>query len=387
MVSFCCDQEEWMPSKLYKDVGGLFLSGRVHIAKSVKGEKRGGPAYEIRWTVTNFQSKMYTHRVSREVVERGIKTYETLSGSTLNKATWKHICEVPSAEAMVDGENLDDYVVLDGSSDLFVTKTPLPSNLQMVEQITKLDFQAGKKMSEPSDLYTHPDGTTETKLIKDKQHLFSTSSSSFLAYLPLAFWKTVVNETNAYAAVDKGKLVTLEEMLRFFGIMFYMTIVDKGEYSNYWGNQAEDEIFGVTATFGLENFMTLKRFQFIRKNLCFRHKVTPEQLKKDPVARIRPLLSMLKYTSTNYPAPRCVAEYNKHMQGVDRLDQLRAKYSLADGHSMQKWHKKLALAFIDIARVNAYVTKCMVDGSDKSIRNQHRQFMIDLASELISVQL
>ncbi|KRY07356.1 hypothetical protein T03_2337, partial [Trichinella britovi] len=114
---------------------------------------------------------MYTHRVSREVVERGIKNYETLSGSTLNKATWKHICEVPSAEAMVDCENLDDYVVLDGSSDLFVTKTPLPSNLQMVEQITKLDFQAGKKMSEPSDLYTHSDGTTETKVIKDKKHL------------------------------------------------------------------------------------------------------------------------------------------------------------------------------------------------------------------------
>ncbi|KAJ0394297.1 hypothetical protein P43SY_007761 [Pythium insidiosum] len=52
---------------------------------------------------------------------------------------------------------------------------------------------------------------------------------------------------------------------------------------------------------------------------------------------------------------------------------------------MQKWHKKLALGVIDIARVNAYVTKCMVDGSDKSLRNQHRQFMIDLASELISV--
>ncbi|KAJ0391924.1 hypothetical protein P43SY_010631 [Pythium insidiosum] len=164
MVSFCCDEEEWMPTKLYKDVGGLFLSGRVHMAKYVKGEKRGGPSYEMRWTVTNFQSKMYTHRVSRDVGDRGIKNYETFSGSALNKATWRHICEVPSAEAMVDCENLDDYVVLDGSSNLFVTKTPLPSNLQMVEQITKLDFQAGKKMSEPLDLYTNPDGTIETKL-------------------------------------------------------------------------------------------------------------------------------------------------------------------------------------------------------------------------------
>ncbi|KAJ0391562.1 hypothetical protein P43SY_003932 [Pythium insidiosum] len=180
MVSYCCEKEEWMPAKLYKDVAGLFLSGRVHVAKPVKGEKRGAPSYEIRWTVTSYQSKMYTHRVSREVVEHGIKNYETLSGSTLNKATWKHI-----------------YAAL---------------------------------------LWNH----------------------------------------------------------------------DKGEYSNYWGNQAEDEIFGVNTTFGLENFMT-------------------------------------------------------------------------------KWHKKLALAFIDIARVNAYVTKRMVDESDKSLRNQHRQFMIDLASEPFSV--
>ncbi|KAJ0388943.1 hypothetical protein ATCC90586_011573 [Pythium insidiosum] len=47
---------------------------------------------------------------------------------------------------------------------------------------------------------------------------------------------------------------------------------------------------------------------------------------------------------------------------------------------MQKLHKKLALAFIDIARVNAYVTKCMRDDQDKPQRNQHRE----LASELIS---
>jgi hypothetical protein len=87
-----------------------------------------------------------------------------------------------------------------------------------------------------------------------------------------------------------------------------------------------------------------------------------------------------------FPAPKCVAEYNKHMQGVDRLDQLRAKYSLADGHSMKKWHKKLALAFIDIARVNGYVTWKMrkTDSDKRSSRNEHRQFMIELVSEMIS---
>jgi Transposase IS4 len=39
--------------------------------------------------------------------------------------------------------------------------------------------------------------------------------------------------------------------------------------------------------------------------------------------------------SHKYPAPSCIAEYNKHMQGVDRLDQLRAMFSIADGHSMK----------------------------------------------------
>jgi hypothetical protein len=48
--------------------------------------------------------------------------------------------------------------------------------------------------------------------------------------------------------------------------------------------------------------MTLKRFKFIRKNLCFRHELTAQDLKQDPVARIRPLISMLKHTSPLYVA-------------------------------------------------------------------------------------
>jgi len=88
-------------------------------------------------------------------------------------------------------------------------------------------------------------------------------------------------------------------------------------------------------------------------------------------------------THKKFAAPACISEYNKYMQGVDRLDQLRAKYSIADGHSMQKWHLKLALAFIDIARVNGYVTKRMRD-NHRSARNPHQDFMAELASEMIS---
>ncbi|OWZ05139.1 Transposase, partial [Phytophthora megakarya] len=42
-------------------------------------------------------------------------------------------------------------------------------------------------------------------------------------------------------------------------------------------------------------------------------------------------------TKPTYPAPTCVSQYNKYMQGVDRLDQYRGRFSFVDGHSYQKW--------------------------------------------------
>jgi hypothetical protein len=592
-VAFCADTEDWMSASLYKEAKGLYLSGRVFRAKAKVGERLGAAVYEIRWTSTMYQGNQFRHKLKKEKVEEGVKNFGTISGGTLNKASWRHICQVPDSEAWDVDKSLDDYVILDGSADLFVTDTMLPEDLEAVEDIKNLDFQPGRQLMPPEDLYSHLDGETTTRLIKEKSDHFATASSSFFSYLPIAFWKAVVNESNEYAATQKGAAITLDELIKVLGIMFYMTVVDKGEYSNYWGDQAENDIFGVQGI-GLESVMSLKRFKFIRKNLCFRHQVSDAEIKKDPAARIRPLINMLKYTSTKYvvlgrnvavdessiacrskygrhlivfnsskptgkfhfkiyacccattwlmvgfrlhcdsvmedrldgvlgpsqtrslsdklqyssavrqivlevtrplhhtgrivntdnfytsvqlllslrdvglygrgtvressahfpkahafgkrskeprgsslqgvsasgqmvaaswmdgstvniissadgsgmgevtrligkthltfPAPKCVSEYNQNMQGVDRLDQLRAKYSLADGHSMKKWHKKLALAFIDIARVNAFVTKDLRDkgmmadeDKRKTVhRNVHRNFMIELASEMIS---
>jgi hypothetical protein len=84
-----------------------------------------------------------------------------------------------------------------------------------------------------------------------------------------------------------------------------------------------------------------------------------------------------------FPAPTCILEYNEHMQGVDRLDQIRARFSLADGHSYKRWHKKLALALIDIARTNAYLTRRMAIDTSRD-RDPHRTFVTELVSEFIS---
>jgi hypothetical protein len=83
-----------------------------------------------------------------------------------------------------------------------------------------------------------------------------------------------------------------------------------------------------------------------------------------------------------FTAPTCVLEYNSAMQGVDRIDQLRSRFSVADGHSFRKWHKKLALAFIDLARCNAYITRSMV--TKPTTRDPHRSFMVDLIADLFN---
>lgn len=585
IVAFCAEQEDWMLDKVYKAVKSFFISGRVFRPKRVQGERLADDVYEVRWSHTDFQSSKHVHRLKRAIIERGVRNHDTVSGGVLNKASWRSLCQVSENEEWNVDKSLDDYTILDGSMRLLESNQMLPENLEQVELLKSLDFQASRHMNEPPDLYAMEDGTTETKLHKKYQERFTTASSSFFAYLPLSFWKKVVFESNVYAGESKSSVITLDELMKMLGIMFYMTVVDKGEYSNYWGNQVESEIFGVDGI-GLESVMTLKRFKFIRKNLSFRSEVTASELKKDPVARIRPLINMLKHTSPLYvalgrnvavdessiacrskygrhlivynsskptgkfhfkiyacccattwlmtgfrlhcasgmedrldgvlsesqsrafesrlqysseirkhvlevtrplhgskrivntdnfytsvtlllslrevglygrgtirenskhfpkahmfhkkaneprgsfmqgvsasgkivaaswmdgnavniisnadssgqvevsrligkdpvmfPAPKCIAEYNQHMQGVDRLDQLRAKYSLADGHSFKKWHKKLALAFIDIARCNAYITRSLTTSDKPGTRNAHRDFMVELSAELIS---
>ncbi|GMF48206.1 unnamed protein product [Phytophthora fragariaefolia] len=92
-----------------------------------------------------------------------------------------------------------------------------------------------------------------------------------------------------------------------------------------------------------------------------------------------------RFGASNYqfPAPTCILNYNQHMQGVDRLDQIRARFLLADGHSYKRWHKTLALALIDIARANAYLTRRIAIDTSRD-RDPHRTFLTELVSELIS---
>jgi hypothetical protein len=91
----------------------------------------------------------------------------------------------------------------------------------------------------------------------------------------------------------------------------------------------------------------------------------------------------IRQEKTTFKTPKCVVEYNAGMQGVDRLDQLRARFSIADGHSFKKWHRKLAMAFIDIARCNGYITRKLVLGQNGA-RDMHRDYMEELTMQLLT---
>jgi len=583
-IAFTPSAESWLSPKVYKDVGSLFLAGVVTRQRKNGNGQPIPDQFEIRWTPSQYQTKTHQHVISQAKAEEGIVNYECMIKRRIATESWD-VLRKPFEEANHTNNLWDEFEEVDGTMARFETSNPIATDLEEVEKMKSMDFRADATLEAPTDLFSHSDGSTETRLKEDKKEIFQHSAtSSFFAFLPLCFWRTTVENTNAYAAVMKQPLVTLDELMTFLGILFFISTVDKGEYSNYWGDQVENKMFDDVSV-GLERVMNLKRFKFIRKNLCFHEGVSPAMLQADPAARIRPLINMLKlrapsvvelgrnvavdeasvacrskfgrhmivynsskptgkyhfklymcccsttwfalnfkvhcasgigerlggiiskediaahkaataksvetrkhvievtmpihksmrivntdnyYTSchlleslkvvglycrgtirenskfgpkcfmlskadklvrgsirqgvevkhkivgaswadgamvnilsnaddssistvtrlvgrnkTTFSAPTCIREYNQGMQGVDRLDQLRSRFSIADGHTFQKWHNKLAMAIIDIARCNAYICRKM-SGAVLHPRDPHRQFMVDLSSELLS---
>lgn len=157
-------------------------------------------------------------------------------------------------------------------------------------------------MNGPQDLY--PDD--ETYLKEEYSNLFQTESSSFFAYLNIPFWQQVVEATNSRierenykVSGSKMKTVTLDEVMKFMAIGFSMTILDKGEYRNYWYCEAENEMFksfGHSNAFSFSQIMSLKRYEKMRSAFSFRDK-------RDPLSKIRPLVNVLTLNSGKYIVP------------------------------------------------------------------------------------
>ncbi|RHY57596.1 hypothetical protein DYB34_001834 [Aphanomyces astaci] len=73
-----------------------------------------------------------------------------------------------------------------------------------------------------------------------------------------------------------------------------------------------------------------------------------------------------------------VGLYNMYMQGVDRHDQLRERFSIASGASFKHWYRKLGFALIDIAITNLFVLWSLGDRVNR--RDAHMYFQTRLAN-------
>ncbi|GMF35139.1 unnamed protein product [Phytophthora fragariaefolia] len=202
------------------------------------------------------------------MIQRGNTNYRSLHGSA-TAVVWRSLSEINDGETI---DIKDDVAALEECMEEFNSPTYLLTSLADVEAINSMRFDPTAHSEEPADLFQHADGSTTTQLRPEFKYLFEHSASaSFFAYIPVSFWQQVVGETNSYASVHDIKLKTcfsLEEIMKFIGVLLYMSLVNKGKYSNYWRQQVEDAIFGGN-TVNLDSVMPLRRFKKLRQPFSF----------------------------------------------------------------------------------------------------------------------
>ncbi|POM78933.1 Reverse transcriptase [Phytophthora palmivora] len=234
LVAFAPAKEGFITQKKkYVGVGSAYLVGRV--CRVLKQS-----LFQINWLDSQFQNHVETLALC--AVQRGNTNYRALHERSTGVG-WGRL------GAVADGEDVrvdDDTDILEEYMESYEPPVELPASLAEVVAIKSIRFEPEAKCDAPSDLYQHADGSTKTRLRPEFKHIFQHSaSSSFFAYVPVSFWQQAVGETNSYArqnSIAVGTTFTLDEVMTFLGILFYMVLIDKGEYANYWGTQIENSI-------------------------------------------------------------------------------------------------------------------------------------------------
>jgi hypothetical protein len=310
-VAFAPDGEDWMPITRYREVGSAFLVGVVSDYKLVNIANADSiavptPVYELKWTHTAFQSKNHVHQVPGNVVSRGVaqfvKMQKDMAPQELGES-WSRLCniipkysDIPTLEE--EFEEMEEGSYREWSKFIGDKEINIGLSPGEVEAIQSMSFSPSSSLEQPAGLFAHSDGSTVTRLRDESRRLFGHSAtSSFFAFIPLSFWKQVASFSNAYAT-DSGcpspEPIQLSELMRFLGILWYMALVDKGEMRMYWKDDDEASIFPGVRSANLGSIMSWKRFLYIRRVLSFRAAVSTDQVKRDPAARIRPLINLLK---------------------------------------------------------------------------------------------
>lgn len=76
--------------------------------------------------------------------------------------------------------------------------------------------------------------------------------------------------------------------------------------------------------------------------------------------------------------PACLADYQKHMKGVDLLDQMVGYYQFQ--HRSKKWWRRLFFFFLAVSCYNSYVVARSAGGN----KGGYKEWLEDLAEELVT---
>ncbi|KAJ8546665.1 hypothetical protein ON010_g11571 [Phytophthora cinnamomi] len=231
LVAFSPIKENWLKSKKhYGDAGSVYIVGRVTRFNKKKG------MMEIQWLDTQFQKQ--DEYVGVSVVQRGMENYSNIMKSP-SKPAWRSLCQADVSEVQIQEDASDIEEVSDDSEyRCYEPVVELPATMREVETITNMKFDPCAQIESP---------------------VLNQTNTAMRAY---------ENENR----LSPRPLFTPQEPMTFLGIMWFMKLVDRGEYANYWGTQIEDRLLGGNSV-GLDRVMPLARFKLLRKSFCFRAKV------------------------------------------------------------------------------------------------------------------
>lgn len=203
-VAFAPADEEWMSLSFYQGVGSTYLIGvvtRYSLATEKNSDNIGVPVamFEVQWTCTSFQGKDHVHTVPEDIILRGIRQFaKAHQGELQFGESWTQLCSmIPKLSNIpalteefeeMDEENYREWSAFRGRKELQIALSP-----DEVEQIESMSFSPTASLGQPPSLFSHPDGSSTTKLRQESQHLFGHSATSaFFAFFPLSFWNQVV---------------------------------------------------------------------------------------------------------------------------------------------------------------------------------------------------
>jgi hypothetical protein len=212
--------------------------------------------------------------------------------------------QIPSARVQEDG--LTDALLAhpflvknNNSENLYVEDMPESND----DDDIRFFWSTRGTLAPPADLADLP----ETHVKEEHVSKFSTPLKSFLAFVPVRMFYAITLFSNDYAHhllsddTNENKLIggrtwkhdiKMNEMMKFFGILFQMTLRPTPGLSF-------PECWKDAAWHPYTKFMTLWRFKQIRTVLHFNSNTNFAE-SRDAVHKVRPLLNCLKLTFPTY---------------------------------------------------------------------------------------